>query len=217
MFTPGKRNIVYVSQSPYTPRQNPTVRSQIMAATAIQRAFRARRRSRVPRVVSVKPEMKYITYILSQATLATGSLYFVELTQCAQGTARTQRVGDRIRVHRVEICGIPWGTNGSGSSHVVAPYGTAVPLPTDFEGNIIPFYKPNLGKNLCKPLIRDAGGMQVLQQGTQVWRNKRGVELIYQDGSASPEVGKMFWVCYNNSGANVTNITGTARIWFTDV
>lgn len=66
----------------------------------------AKRVKKVERHVrNQRPEMKHISWG-ANTTVAAGALNTINLTQLAQGVTINQRMGDRVRVWRVEVRGI---------------------------------------------------------------------------------------------------------------
>ncbi|AXH75621.1 MAG: coat protein [Cressdnaviricota sp.] len=169
-----------------------------------------------------KPEMKCHGFHMSAVTLTNNNLYAVKLDTIAQGTAVGERIGNQVRIHKIEL---------------------------NFQGNqpLIDFFmiRSNDGVTLVKDDFIDAvntmpktythGNYQLLRHycsvygydyatgdsdcptgGKWVYKPKYPYTINYETTSGGPgTTPAVYFYCLNKTGLSV-NFTYVVKVYYTD-
>lgn len=171
------------------------------------------------KVAAQKPETKVYTavdFIPAGGTLGGNSVAYFELGDIVEGTGFNERIGNKIRVHKVEVRGLA----GTMVGVVLLKSKLAVaPAIADFEGDVVPFIVGNQLGNVYVPLHehianKESSALISLIQFSKTF--KAGIPVSYEDpttGSCSHN--NMYVVAVNHQTLPAT-VQLTARVWYTD-
>lgn len=177
----------------------------------------AKRLKRVERLAAAnKPEMKTITWAASGA-LATNTLANVELTNIAQGVGINDRVGDRIRVWRVEIR----GTSDPSLDHYLFQQRTTSTPTVGVFTSTIGAYLADSETNTrwtewkhYRNLYGGGGGSDLPLKFSQKFIN--GIIVKYNGSTSTSVVNNgLIYTTLNRDASSRTRAV-TIRVWYTD-
>ena len=178
-------------------------------------------KSKLTRALALRtPEIKDVVLVRNIAQLnnldinASGVFAAIE-----QGPLGSNRIGDRIRVLSIEVCGRVWGLEGVSTFSMVCPKDASrPPLLTDYGAAIGGQYDLSRGWSLHHSL-RDPAALAVLQE-TNVFKFPLGMVVCYNppsEGDPNSVNKNEVYACHiNRTGANTTGISYTIRVKFVD-
>jgi len=183
-------------------------------------AKRARREAKlVRRTILNKPETKVATYAITFASLATGNRLQTDLLgQIVQGDAMDQRSGTKIRVLSVNVRGRPFGDINNGDFHLIVPNrGANGTEYDDFVPAVGGHYLTENGWCIMHA-TRDGAAHQTINY-TYKW--PLGMIVHYDRPTTEFPAGlctknNIWAVIVNSSGGNMTNMSYSVRITYTD-
>lgn len=181
---------------------------------------RVRREARVNRrLILNKPEIKDIVLNQTIAQLNNGDINATSIFNLIlQGAGSSKRVGDKIRVLSITVSGRPFGDVNNASFHMVVPNrATVAPTTADFGSTVGGLYGDSNGWSLMH-YMRDTGARNVINVTK---RFPLGMLVHYdQPSEAEPDgicTKNAVWAAIvNRTGSNVTNISYSIRIRYTD-
>lgn len=185
------------------------------AAPSSQMAKRLRRVEKL--ASSNKSEMKHKSFT-RQAAIATGNLTALNLTSISLGNDVNQRVGNKVKIWRVEIRG---EVQSSFNSFLIQSHTGAAPDVGDFNLTV------GYGAMLKDETLNSKFTEWKYFRNSQLQSNEKGALRIIQhfkngivvkfNGSTADAVdNSLFYVCQNPTASIDTTINVTCRIWYTD-
>lgn len=193
-------------------------RSNPFAQFAAPSSEMAKRLRRVEKLASAnKGEMKHkvMNCVLTPAAANVAS---VNLTDLSLGNAVNQRVGNKIKIWRVEIRGLAnvqldylvlqshdGSAPGVGDFHITGAYGSMI---TDSKLNT----KFTEWKHFRNPNYYTGSlGLKI------ILKFKTGMIVKYDGSTTAPVENALYAVVVNGTPSTTNTSYGTARIWYTDV
>lgn len=176
-----------------------------------------KRLKRVERIQRArKPEMKTATYPISAGTIASGVLSTTQITSINQGDSGSERVGDKIRVFRVEVR----GTCGAElDTYILQKHGQDNPVAGDFNSTTGAFLVDTIANKKYTEWAHCVNyGIAYNDQPRfrRVVSFKNGMIVRFNGATATPvDNGLLF--CALNRSSTTHSIDATCRIWYTDV
>lgn len=168
-----------------------------------------------------KPEVKDVVFSRAIDLIDSGGINASGLFNgIVQGVKNSNRIGDRIRVLSIEVCGNVFGTSGFTTFSVVCPNRSdRVPEAADFGSQIGRLYDSSNGWNLMH-YVRDPGSLLALQKTT--YRFPAGMVVHYDQPSEDEPQGKCskneVYMCHLAPPMDDANdISYTVRVRFVDV
>jgi len=170
------------------------------------------------KVAAQRPETKvYTTSIGSSVTsLAAGGIEVFELGDIVEGTGFNERVGNKIRVHKVECS----GTGGTRLGVFLLKSKLAVdPTATDFTDGNCPIVVANQLNNVYVELyshvnrnwgITDSGAIKFSRK----W--KAGIPVSYEDPTTASCTHNNLYVVMVNKTVSTLPAFLNVRVWYTD-
>lgn len=161
----------------------------------------------------LEPEMKYMVHGVQIAQLNNASLQQLNLTDLiTQGTSKSQRVGDQIRIWKIVVSGNPTGNTNLGDAMVYRLQSATPAAITNFTNTVGALLDPSIGKSVWK-LANQGNGAS----SCNIYHVKRFPSgLLVQYDAAVTKRNPLYYLNINNSGANITNISYSIAVWYTD-
>lgn len=161
----------------------------------------------------LEPEMKYMVHGVQIAQLNNASLQQLCLTDLiTQGTNKSQRVGDQIRVWKIVVSGNPTGNTNLGDAMVYRLQSATPAAITNFTNTVGALLDPSIGKPVWK-LANQGNGAS----SCNIYHVKRFPSgLLVQYDATVTKRNPLYYLNINNSGANITNISYSIAVWYTD-
>lgn len=168
-----------------------------------------------------KPEVKDVVFSRSISSIDAGDINAAGLFNgITQGVKNSNRIGDRIRVLSIEVCGNVFGTSGFSTFSVVCPNrADRVPEAADFGTQIGKLYDSSNGWNLMH-YVRDPGSLLALQKTS--YRFPLGMVVHYDQPSEAEPNGFVskneVYMCHLAPPLDDANdISYTVRVRFVDI
>jgi len=182
---------------------------------AYKKSLAARVKRVEAKVARQKPEVKVYTDFIS-ALVATNTLAFLDLGAIVEGTGFNERVGNKIRLHKVEVHG--WRANELGLLLLKSKL-AADPAITDFEGVYCPTVKGELLNNDYVMLHHDVPARRPYSDSemckfSRSW--KAGIPVSYDDPTTGHCSHNNMYVVVPNLTASSHSVYLTCRFFYTD-
>lgn len=182
----------------------------------------ARRLKRVERVAArSKPEMQSISFNVNSDVAARGGnpvvngVQFTDITTISQGDLQYNRTGNRIRVWRVEFRG---HMTGLLDGYLLQKHGSVNPDTNTFGGSSVGQYMASGEQNTRFTEWKNF--TQRASLNTHTCRIKMAQKfngmIVKYDGDSTAAVNNGLVLAFVNTSNVVSNVNGTARIWYTD-
>jgi len=185
---------------------------------AYKKSLAARVKRVEAKVAAQRPETKVYTAVdfVAGGSIAAGGIDFFELGDIVEGTGFNERVGNKIRVHKVEVrgsAGVMVGVGLLKSKLAVDPAGA------DFEGSKIPFLKGDQLGNTYVPLYEhtaknEATSLITMVKFSRSW--KAGIPVSYEDPTTGSCSHNNLYVYGVNLQALPASCQLSVRVWYTD-
>ena len=173
------------------------------------------------KVAKQKPETKvYTTKVGSLGGLGTATLSYADLGGLVQGTDLGERIGNKIRVHKVEVFGIAGVKLGI---FLLKSKLAAAPAIGDFTDTSVSTYGSILEGNLLNNVYvvlkqtsvkglhyTDTGAIQF----SRSW--KAGIPVSFEDGTTDTVSHNNLYVVFVNRTVGTVLGEATVRFWYTD-
>lgn len=183
-----------------------------------------RRRMSKPKLVRslalAKPEIKDVVLTRTIDEIFAGEINCAGLFGAiSQGVSGSTRIGDRIRVLSIEVCGNVFGTSGYTTFSVVCPNrADRVPIRADFGASVGALYDHSNGWNLMH-YLRDPSNFDVLQRTT--YKFPLGMVVHYDQPNEDEPLGNVskneVYLCHIPDPSNdAAQIKYNVRIRFVD-
>lgn len=174
--------------------------------------YRLRKVERMAR--NNRAEMKSVTWT-SSGTVPATEINILELTSIGHGTGINERIGDRIKVWRIEI-------RGEGSNeldhYVLQKHGTQNPVYADFGSGAYAFVDDSSSSLWTEWLsfrnLFYAVGVTVPFR--EVLKFPMGIVVKYQDATAPAKDNGLLFVSRNPT-AGIEGQNLSIRMWYTDI
>lgn len=172
-----------------------------------------KRLKRVERQVrSQRPEMK-VYHVTSTTAVSTGAVGLVQLSDITQGDGVGQRVGNRIKIWRVEIR----GEIDAGASVLLLQCHTGATvsygeLDLSRGAGVSPQF---LNSKYTEWAFTNVTPHQTTYNPIRIIRKFRGMEVTYPDSTTTALRNRLTLVIQNVTGSSI-NKSLSARVWFTD-
>lgn len=173
-----------------------------------------KRLKRVERIANAnRGEMKMATWT-SSGTVTQGTQNVLDLTSLIQGVGDDQRVGNRIKVWRIEVRGY---AIGQLDHYILQKHGTVNPVYTDFgtgayafvdAGSTNKFTEWLSFRSLCITPGSNASYREVL-------KFPMGLVVHYDDSTTQPVQNGVLFVSRNTTTVDYAQ-NFSLRIWYTD-
>lgn len=159
---------------------------------------------------SCRPEMKIATKGLN-TLLVSNALTYTELTTIAQGVSNNERIGQKIRIWRVEVRG---QMNNNCDGYFIQSHGGSLPVYADFNGTgggFLSAFTANARFTEWNYFVSDdADAFRCIRSFP------RGYVAHFDTNAGTSCVrNRLSLVFINNTAADKT-IDCTCRIWYTD-
>jgi len=170
------------------------------------------------KVAARKPETKVYTSLLqgTSGTLNNYTLDFKELGGIVEGTGYNERIGSKIRVHKIEV----WGSSDNTFGIIVLKSKLAVdPVLADFEGTTCATLTGKLVNNAYVILHQEfAKHMNQTETGIVrfVKTFKAGIPVSYEDPTTGSCSHNNLYFCAVNNTASAGNLDLRFRVFYTD-
>ncbi|MGJ1619083.1 hypothetical protein [Clavibacter sepedonicus] len=159
--------------------------------------------------------MKYATFVVAASALADAAASAAtEVTAITQGTAQSERVGNKISIHKIELRGATFeNTNGidvgvylakSTSAPVIADY-----TPAGYPGSFIKTEK-------FVPLLYQ---LTDSVQNVNTWISKRfwrPIIVQYNGATGTSGIRNRIYAQIKNDTGSAINAEYVIKVWFTD-
>lgn len=161
-----------------------------------------------------RAEMKSVTWT-SSGTIATSTINTLEMTSIGHGTGINERIGDRIKVWRIEIRGE--GLNKL-DHYILQKHGTQNPTYADFGSGAYAFVDDSSSSLWTEWLsFRNMyHAVGVIVPHRQVLKFPRGIVVKYQDATAPAKDNGLLFVSRNTT-PDPQDQNLSIRMWYTDV
>jgi len=161
-----------------------------------------------------RPEMKHKTFSATSSIIA-GTLATVDLTSIGQGTKINERIGDRIRVWRIEVRGL---ADGILDNYILQCHTTTAPEATDFGSQPGAFVLDSTTNTLFTEWMHYRNSNVDSTDDPQKYsvKFKNGIIVKYDGILATQCVDNRLFNCHLNRGASPHNVHCSYRVWFTD-
>lgn len=173
----------------------------------------SKRLKRVERQVKAqRPEMK--TYQITHSTGATAaSVRTVPIADVPQGDGVYQRVGQKIKIWRVDIRGV---ADPLQDIHLIQAHTGATPAYAEYRGSNGAF----LYYNVMNSKFTEWGHVNPVPHQTtsvpfRITRKFRGMEVTFDDSSSTALRNSLFLTFLNHTGSTL-NHNCNVTVWFTD-
>jgi len=169
--------------------------------------------------MGLKPELKSIDYVVNIAQLNNLVINTIDLCNIGQGAAEGQRLGDEIRIKRMEFTGQLCGDSGQAKFFVVR-VNQGVSEPPQYG-----FFNGSIGQRFIRSYGWD---VHSITRGNQtgvasvVDRHHPDHALNFNPPmrvkfSLAGAVHNRLWACFvNGSGTNATKLEGVIRVFYYD-
>lgn len=167
---------------------------------------------------AIRPELHYADYLATGVTVGPNSVKVENLTNISQGDFRSQRTGNRVRIHKVEIR----STSNSSSATFEEPLGqflllgkdARTPTIADFGGQLYPMVTADDFTEL-KSWSTKCNIQADSQTTRRVKYFKPPLEVHYETQvSTTAIVNRLYFCCVNNGASNAT-VNYVIRVYFT--
>lgn len=161
-----------------------------------------------------RPEMKTITWS-SVGTVVNGTQNVLDITSIAQGTGVNERVGQHIKVWRIEIRGSSFN---SLDHYILQKHGTINPVYSSFGTGQYAFLDDGVSNTQFTEWLsfrNDAVGWGTLSNNREVLRFPKGIIVKYDDAVNAPQQNGLLFVSRNTSTTDYSQ-NYSIRMWFTD-
>lgn len=160
------------------------------------------------------PEVKEINVLVTVPQVVNGGFFNTNITGAInQGTAGSDRVGNRIKLLSVEVTGRACGTTGDMTMLLVVPKNSFSIVSGNFTATVGPVFDADVGWTIGA-WTRDPEKHTILQTGEMIRKFSSGMDVQWD--AASPVKNHIFFVLKNNTGANVDNTSCNVRLRFVD-
>lgn len=167
-----------------------------------------------------KPEIKDIVFSRTVDLVDAGGINPGKIfSNIVQGVKSSNRIGDRIRVLSIEVCGNVFGSGGIPTFSVVCPNrADRPPQREDFGGTVGALYDTSNGWNLMH-FVRDTAVFTQLQRTT--YKFPLGMIVHYDQPSEAEPLGvcsknEIYFCHIPDPNNDVNSIKYTVRVRFTD-
>lgn len=175
-----------------------------------------KRLRRVERIAALrKPEMKMQDFNYVNATLADGALAtIVELTAIAEGTGVNERIGNRIKIHRIEVRGTLGAENVD--AYIIQGHTTTAPVYANFyayQGSHL------LADDSHTKFTewRYINGRTFIDRSGLRHRFPIGYTAKYNANLSTSCVDNRLWFVVKNDTGAAVSVEYSLRVWFTDI
>ena len=190
---------------------------------AYKKGLAARVKRVEAKVARNKPETKvYTTKVGSAAgVLSANSITYADLGGIVQGSDLGERIGNKIRVHKVEVFGV---CSPKPTIFLLKSKLAAAPAYADYTDSTVMQYGALLDDNLLNNVYvelkrtsvkgvhyNDVGGVQF----SKSW--KAGIPVSFEDGTTDTVAHNNLYVVVVNNTAGAVTCGATVRFWYTDV
>jgi len=172
------------------------------------------------KVAKQKPETKVFTTTINGTayTLGSGAIDFAQLGEITEGTGFNERIGNKIRVHKVEV----WGYANSSFGLVLLKSKLATdPTADDFDGIDIPRVKGEFLNNVWTVVYQHppkgdgvVGGNRMVSF-SRSW--KAGIPVSFDDPATSSCTHNNLYVAVVNKTVGSGTVKLNVRYFYTDV
>jgi len=169
--------------------------------------------------LGMKPELKSIDFVYSNPQLNNLVINTLELTNIGQGAAEGQRVGDEIRIKRIEITGQPCGDSGQAKMFIirVAQGVSEPPQYGFFNGTIGQRYIRSYGWDIHSITRGNQTGVASVVDKHHPDHAVNFNPPMKVKYSLGPAVHNRIWACFiNGSGVNATKLECVFRVYYYD-
>jgi len=184
---------------------------------AYKKSLAARVKRVEAKVARSKPEVKsYTTQVGDISTVPISTCEYVDLNGIVQGTDNGERLGNKIRVLKIECRGTASPRLGVFllKSKLSTP-----PAAADFTGEYGSVLLGNLLGNVYVELVSVAlKGLSYLDNGVVRFSRsfKGGLPVSFEDGTTGSCSHNNLYVCLVNKGVSAVHGLLTVRVWYTD-
>jgi len=169
--------------------------------------------------LGMKPELKSIDFVYNNPQLNNLAISTLDLTNIPTGTTEGTRVGDEIRIKRIEITGQPCGDSGQAKMFIIrVAQGVSEPPQFGFfTGSIGQRYIRSLGWDVHSATRGNQTGVaSVIDRHHPDHAVNFNPPMRVKFNIGSP-VHNRIWACFHNgSGTNATKLECVFRVFYYD-
>lgn len=158
-----------------------------------------------------KPEQKHYYHNINFPTIANNSLQNVILNAFSQGTTRSSRVGEEIRITQIEV--VLYCSDSGMDAQLIKPLASGnVPNAAYFNTTIGSQMNPDEWK------VYRAVTFNSSHRRSVSWKVPfpNTLRVQYSQGTTFPDLNTLY-LCLHNQTGSTADVQGFVRVWFTDV